>query len=79
MILGEFGPIFSDTLFTQTARNRTIDINYTDLTRVRGTFLKFEGVLFRRKEGFSSLVRDHYASTTSMENLVVKAQLFIHL
>ena len=23
---GEFGPIFSDTLFTQTARNRTIDI-----------------------------------------------------
>ena len=26
MILGEFGPIFSDTLFTQTARNRTINI-----------------------------------------------------
>ena len=40
MILGEFGPIFSDTLFTQTARNRTINIDFADLTRVRGTFLK---------------------------------------
>ena len=40
MILGEFGPIFSDTLFTQTARNRSIDIDYADLTHVRGTFFK---------------------------------------
>ena len=34
MILGEFGPIFSDTLFTQTVHNRT----------------KFEVVLLCRKE-----------------------------
>ena len=69
MILGEFGPIFSDTLFTQTALNRIINTDYADLTRVRGTFfLKFEGVLFYRKEGFSSLVRDHSAHTTSREN-----------
>ena len=66
MILGEFGPIFSDTLFIQTARNRTINIDYAELTRVR--FEKFGGVLFYRKEGFSSLVRDHSASTTSREN-----------
>ena len=37
-ILGEFGSIFSDILFTQTARNRTIDIHLSDLTHVRGTF-----------------------------------------
>ena len=40
MILGEFGPIFSDTLFTQTAYNRTINIDHADLTHVRGDFLK---------------------------------------
>ena len=68
MILGEFGPIFSDTLFTKTARNRTIDIHLSDLTHVRGTFFKFEGVLLCRKKGLSSLVRDHSASTTSREN-----------
>ena len=69
MILGEFGPIFSDTLFTQTACNTTINMDYADLTHVRGTFFsKFEGVLFYRKEGFSSLVRDHSASMTSREN-----------
>ena len=69
MILGEYGPIFSDTLFTQTACNRTINIDYADLTHVRGAFfLKFEGVLFYRKEGVSSLVRDHSASTTRREN-----------
>ena len=67
MILGEFGPIFSDTLFTQTAHNRTINIDDADLTHVRGAFLKFEGVLFYRKDGVSSLVRDHSASTTSRE------------
>ena len=35
MVLGEFGPIFSDMLFTQTARNRTINIDNADSTRVR--------------------------------------------
>ena len=40
MILGEFGPIFSDTLFTQTACNRNIDISLSDLNHVRGTFFK---------------------------------------
>ena len=38
MILGECGPIFSDTLFTQTAHNRNIDICLSDLTHIRGTF-----------------------------------------
>ena len=37
MISGEFGPISSDTLFTQTARNMTIDIQLSDLTYVKGT------------------------------------------
>ena len=41
MILGEFWPIFSDTLFTKTARNRTITIDCADLTRVRGTLKEF--------------------------------------
>ena len=69
MILGEFGPIFSDTLFTQTACNRTIDIYLSDLTHVRGIFFKsLKEFCCVEKEGLSSLVRDHSASTTSREN-----------
>ena len=67
MILGEFGPIFFDKLFTQTARNGTVDIHLSDFThvRLRNFFKKFERVLLCRKEGLSSLVRDHSASATS--------------
>ena len=69
MILGEFGPIFSDTLFIKTARNRTIDIHLSDLTHVRGTFFKsLKEFCCVEKEGLSSLVKDHSASTTSSEN-----------
>ena len=69
MILGEFGSIFSDILFTQTAHNGTIDIYLCRFDPCqRNFFLKFERVKFCSKEGFSTLVRDHFASMTSREN-----------
>ena len=37
---GRIWAFFSDTLFIQTARNRTINIDYAELTRVRGTVFK---------------------------------------
>ena len=52
MILGEFGPIFCDTFFTQTARNRTIDIYNSDLIHVRGTFLSLKDFCCVEKKDF---------------------------
>ena len=71
MILGELGSIFSDTLFTQTAHNRTIDIHLSDLTHVRGTF-------FTEFKGLSSLVRDHSGSTTIREGELSSESTTVH-